>query len=146
VAIIGTAHQVSVKQTTARGIEGIKAEYRRPALIPFPSANRFTRAKAALGKKLYFDPRLSAASSLSCASCHSPGFGWGDGMAPGVGHGVTPRRKSTGERLMAIESGLDHDAASRHASRNTHSWTGSIAPVSSASGINRPGATMPRTG
>jgi len=59
------------------------------ALIPLPSEHRFTPAKASLGKKLYFDPRLSAASSQSCASCHSPGFGWGDGMASGSGRGTT---------------------------------------------------------
>ena len=76
-AIIGTVREVSVEHEAAQDTDGIKAEYRRPALIPFPSENRFTLAKAALGKKLYFDPRLSAASSKSCASCHSPGFGWG---------------------------------------------------------------------
>ena len=27
-------------------------------------------------------------SAQSCASCHSPGFGWGDGLAVGVGHGM----------------------------------------------------------
>ena len=74
-AIVGPLRQVSVEPRAAQAIDGMKAEYRRPALIPFPAENRFTQAKAALGKKLYFDPRLSAASSLSCASCHSPGFG-----------------------------------------------------------------------
>jgi cytochrome c peroxidase len=63
----------------------------RLALIPFPSENRFTPAKASLGKKLYFDPRLSAASSQSCASCHSPGFGWGRryGVRIGTRHDPT---------------------------------------------------------
>jgi cytochrome c peroxidase len=85
-AIVGPMRQVSVEHRAAEGIDGMKAEYRRPALIPFPDENRFTPAKAALGKTLYFDPRLSAASSVSCASCHSPGFGWGDGMALGSGN------------------------------------------------------------
>ena len=39
---------------------------------------------------------------------------------------MSPRRKSIGDRLTAIESGLGHEAASRQASRNTHS---SIPPI-----------------
>jgi cytochrome c peroxidase len=66
----------------------MKAQYRRPMVIPFPKDNTYTPEKAALGKKLYFDTRLSATSAQSCASCHSPGFGWGDGLAVGVGHGM----------------------------------------------------------
>ena len=66
----------------------MKAEYRRPATIPFPKENPYTPDKAALGKKLYFDTRISVTSAQSCASCHSPGFGWGDGLAVGVGHGM----------------------------------------------------------
>ena len=31
----------------------------------------------------YFDTRLSVTSAQSCASCHNPGFGWGDGL-PGI--------------------------------------------------------------
>ena len=72
-----------------RGMDAMKAQYRRPATIPFPKENPYTPEKAALGKKLYFDTRLSVTSAQSCASCHSPGFGWGDGLAVGVGHGMT---------------------------------------------------------
>jgi cytochrome c peroxidase len=38
--------------------------------------NPLTRAKVELGRQLYFDPRLSADSSISCASCHHPESGW----------------------------------------------------------------------
>ena len=48
----------------------------------------YTPEKVSLGKKLYFDTRLSVSSAQSCASCHSPSFGWGDGLAVGVGHGM----------------------------------------------------------
>lgn len=132
-AIIGAVRQVSVEHQAAQDTDGMKAEYRRPALIPFPSENRFTLAKAALGKKLYFDPRLSAASSLSCASCHSPGFGWGDGMALGMGHGMTglARRSPTivnsawGEVFM-----WDGRAASLEEQ--------ALGPIQSASEMNMP--------
>jgi cytochrome c peroxidase len=83
--IVGETHQVSVERKAAATLKAMKAEYRRPALIPFPADNPYTPAKASLGKKLYFDPRLSLTSAQSCASCHSPGFGWGDGLAVGVG-------------------------------------------------------------
>jgi cytochrome c peroxidase len=39
-------------------------------------ANPMTRAKIELGRQLYFDPRLSQDGSISCASCHSPEFGY----------------------------------------------------------------------
>src|SRR4051812_18812733 len=69
-------------------IAELKAQYRRPETIPFPKDNPYTAEKAALGKKLYFDSRLSAANVLSCASCHSPAYGFGDGQPRGVGHGM----------------------------------------------------------
>ncbi len=37
--------------------------------------------RAALGKRLFFDPRLSGDQSLSCSSCHNPQSGYGDGLA-----------------------------------------------------------------
>jgi cytochrome c peroxidase len=41
---------------------------------------------AALGKKLFFDGRLSADGSVSCATCHNPDFGFADSqvLSPGV--------------------------------------------------------------
>jgi len=76
-AIVGERRQNSAEPAAAASIDAMKAEHSRPALIPFPKQNPYTSTKAALGKKLYFDPRLSAASAQSRASCHSPGFGWG---------------------------------------------------------------------
>ena len=44
-----------------------------------PENNPLTRAKVELGKQLYFDPRLSADGTVSCASCHHPSEGYSDG-------------------------------------------------------------------
>jgi cytochrome c peroxidase len=44
-----------------------------------------TRAKVELGRQLYFDPRLSADGTISCASCHHPDEGWGRHTQFGVG-------------------------------------------------------------
>ena len=87
-AMVGETRRADVAPKAAASTDAMKAEYRRPALIPFPKQNPYTAEKASLGKKLYFDTRLSVTSAQSCASCHSPGFGWGDGLAVGVGHGM----------------------------------------------------------
>jgi cytochrome c peroxidase len=57
-------------------VGALKAQYRRPTEIPFPATNPYTPEKAALGKALYFDPRLSGHQNMNCASCHNPSFGW----------------------------------------------------------------------
>ena len=37
--------------------------------------------KAALGKRLFFDPRVSGDAAISCSSCHNPAKGFSDGLA-----------------------------------------------------------------
>jgi cytochrome c peroxidase len=60
-----------------------------------PEDNPLTDAKIELGRKLYYDPRLSGNGAVSCASCHNPALGYGDGLAKGVGfNGVILGRSS----------------------------------------------------
>ncbi len=47
-----------------------------PANPPIPADNKQSDAKVALGKLLFFDPRLGGDASISCASCHDPEQGW----------------------------------------------------------------------
>lgn len=42
-----------------------------PAKPPIPADNPMTPAKVALGKELFFDPRLSSTGTISCDSCHN---------------------------------------------------------------------------
>lgn len=49
--------------------------------------NPLTRAKIELGRQLFFDPRLSQDSSVSCASCHHPDFGYAKDTQFGEGLG-----------------------------------------------------------
>ncbi len=74
-----------------------RAFFQRPENIPYPQANPFSEEKFQLGKKLFFDPRLSKSNMISCASCHNPGLSWTDGLAKGVGHNhqTLPRRVPT---------------------------------------------------
>jgi len=46
--------------------------------ITAPPDNPQTAAKISLGKKLYFDTRLSNDNTVSCATCHNPAMGWSD--------------------------------------------------------------------
>ena len=75
-----------------------RVAYRRPAGVPSPKDNEPTPARVELGKKLFFDPRLSGSNALSCASCHNPSFSWGDRLPVGVGHG----HKKLGRRTPTI--------------------------------------------
>ncbi len=50
-----------------------------------PATNLPTRERIELGKMLFFDPRLSSDGNLSCAGCHSPMFGWSDGLQTAKG-------------------------------------------------------------
>jgi cytochrome c peroxidase len=50
------------------------------------ASNPITKEKVALGKKLYFDPRLSKSSLISCNTCHNLALGGVDGVAAAIGH------------------------------------------------------------
>jgi len=56
-------------------------------LIPvtFPPENPYSPAKAELGWMLYFDKRLSADGTVSCATCHDPRHGYTDAAAVSTG-------------------------------------------------------------
>ena len=46
-----------------------------------PADNPITPEKVELGKKLFFDTRLSKTGTMSCETCHLPDKGWTDGKA-----------------------------------------------------------------
>lgn len=52
-----------------------------------PEDNPLTQEKVDLGKLLYFDTRLSADNTVSCATCHHPDKGWSDGLPVSTGIG-----------------------------------------------------------
>lgn len=63
--------------------------------MPIPQHNLLTEEKVELGKRLFFDPILSADSSISCASCHLPQFAFTDHQPKAIGiHGKTGMRNS----------------------------------------------------
>ncbi len=58
-----------------------------------PATNPATNTGATLGRVLFYDKRLSANNTVSCASCHQPARGFTDGRAFSVGFagGLTGR-------------------------------------------------------
>ncbi|MGE0821868.1 MAG: cytochrome-c peroxidase [Candidatus Binatia bacterium] len=80
----------------------IAEEYALPlpeGVVPprIPADNPLTHAKIDLGQKLYFDARLSADNTVSCATCHDPRKGFADGkpVAEGVGKKTGARNSPT---------------------------------------------------
>src|SRR5881398_685572 len=72
----------------------------RVVSTPFPAMvlrhdNPLRPQRVALGRLLYFDPILSGANDVSCATCHHPGLGLADGRGLSMGkggHGLGPAR------------------------------------------------------
>jgi cytochrome c peroxidase len=60
-----------------------------------PKDNPLTAAKVELGRQLFFDKRLSADSSVSCATCHDPKFAFSDGQKTAVGIGGRRSARNT---------------------------------------------------
>lgn len=58
--------------------------------VQSPEDNPLSKEKIALGKKLFFDKRLSVDESISCATCHVPEFAFTDRKV--VSEGVDARK------------------------------------------------------
>ena len=65
--------------------------------IPIPLDNPPTEETIALGRRLYYDPGLSADGTVSCATCHAPDLSFRDGKAlsNGVAGQLGSRRAPT---------------------------------------------------
>lgn len=103
VLVCGGAYAVTTRDGSAMTVVGpvqhdlaaLKERFRRPEGVPHPKASPATPEKVALGKALFFDPRLSRSGSVSCATCHNPSLGWSDGLTRAVGFGMVPLPRRT---------------------------------------------------
>lgn len=70
-----------------------------PAAFPLPDSIRYlsdhAKAQAQLGRKLFFDKRLSISNRLSCASCHIPELAFSGGIDRNVGENQGRARRNT---------------------------------------------------
>jgi cytochrome c peroxidase len=83
------------------------------AAPPVPAANPMSEAKVQLGRRLFYDKRLSYNQTQACASCHQQALAFTDGKAKAVG--------STGE--MHKRGAL---SLSNAAWRATYNWENSL--------------------
>jgi len=98
--VVGTLALATMAGLGAAGVDGpheADKAWLLPAAPPAPDDNRATPERAELGKMLFFDPRLSRDGNMSCATCHSPMFGWSDGQptAKGFKSSTLPRATPT---------------------------------------------------
>lgn len=87
---------------------------------------------AALGQRLFFDPRLSANGRVSCASCHAPERGFQDGRP--LGQGI-----ATGSRRTMPVPGAAHASWFFWDGRKDSLWSQALGPLEDAAehGANR---------
>jgi cytochrome c peroxidase len=79
------ADQALLAKAKANGLKAIPED--KDALLKLTDPNNtITPEKVELGKKLYFEPRLSKSGIISCNTCHNLGLGGADGVAAAVGH------------------------------------------------------------
>ena len=73
-----------------------------PSTIPAVADNPITPDKIALGKALFFDPRLSASGVFSCNSCHNLATGGDDNLETSIGHGWQKGPRNAPTALNAV--------------------------------------------
>ncbi|WP_053982237.1 cytochrome-c peroxidase [Marinagarivorans algicola] len=54
-------------------------------IVEYPEDNPYSEDAKELGKRLFFDARLSLHRNIACATCHSPAQGWDDNLLASVG-------------------------------------------------------------
>lgn len=70
------------------GAQDLESELRELRdYTPYVRPASGTPAEIELGRRLFFDPRLSSAGTMSCAACHDPERAWADGRAVALGAG-----------------------------------------------------------
>jgi hypothetical protein len=101
--------------------------------------NPLTRAKVELGRQLYFDTRLSADATVSCATCHDPAMGYSAHTKTGIGIRNQAGGRNSPVSFNRILSGrrwVRSPTPSRWASR-TRAWSPGSPTSPSTSGSSR---------
>ncbi|EKF56941.1 cytochrome-c peroxidase [Agrobacterium albertimagni AOL15] len=102
---------VALLATTAFANDPVPPDLRQTALEmfkPLPSTtpavadNPITPEKIALGKALFFDPRMSASGVFSCNSCHNLATGGDDNLETSIGHGWQKGPRNAPTALNAV--------------------------------------------
>jgi cytochrome c peroxidase len=82
--------------------------------VPIPGNNPQTAEKIELGKKLFFDRRLSGDGTMSCATCHNPEQAFADGLDISLSYPTTKNwRNSPTLMNSAFQKNLFHDGRAK---------------------------------
>jgi len=107
------------------------ASFLRPVLVPsrldalVPEQSKGDLKE--LGRMLFFDPRLSRSSMMSCATCHNPSFYWTDSLKVSI-------EKGTRRSMSLLNIGSDRYFAWQGRSGSITSMI--KLPLSAPSGMN----------
>ena len=85
-------------------------------------------AKVELGDLLFFDPRMSGDGLVSCATCHGPQIGWGDGNTLSLGYPGTLHWRNSQTILNSVyqpQLFCAGESKSLEAQANS-AWTGNL--------------------
>ena len=108
-------HSIAITDRVGQATNLLKT-VKKPSLglpaVPVPANNPLTKEKISLGRKLFYDRRLSLNNTFSCAMCHVPEQGFtSNEMATAVGiEGRTVRRNSPTLYNIAYARSLFHDS------------------------------------
>lgn len=81
--------------------------------VPVPTQNPQTPEKVELGKKLFFDRRLSGDGTMSCATCHDPEKAFADGLELSLSYPTTKNWRNSPTLInVAFQKFLFHDGRS----------------------------------
>lgn len=82
--------------------------------VPVPNKNPQTPEKIELGKKLFFDRRLSGDGTMSCATCHMPELAFTDGQDISLSYPTTKNWRNSPTLInVAFYKYLFHDGRVR---------------------------------
>ena len=82
--------------------------------VPFPDNNPQTQEKIELGKKLFFDRRLSGDGTMSCATCHNHEMAFTDGLDISLSYPTTKNWRNSPTLVnVAYRKYLFHDGRAK---------------------------------
>jgi len=91
----------------AGGLESLQA-------VPIPEHNPQTPEKIELGKKLFFDRRLSGDGTMNCATCHNPELAFTDGLDISLSYPTTKNWRNSPTLVnIAYRKYLFHDGRAK---------------------------------
>lgn len=90
VSLFGASDAQLIKKAKDSGLKPIPQSNLEILKLVDNAKNPITDSKVELGKKLYFEPRLSKSGLISCNTCHNLAMGGADGVGAAIGHKWTP--------------------------------------------------------